>query len=114
MLQLTFNHGSCACSCEPLRPRPPRPQDEITIGVGTGLGVSCLLQEIAARQGAGKLRGLQCVPASDVAASEAAFHGVPLAAHQVCGGVWAAWGTLRCAARCRLPGVESECIGSGV
>ena len=29
-------------------------------------------------KGAGKLRGLRCVPASDVAASEAAFHGVPL------------------------------------
>lgn len=48
------------------------------MGVGTGLAANCLLQEIAQRQGAGKLRGLKVVPASDVAASEAAFHGVPL------------------------------------
>ena len=34
-------------------------------------------------QGSGKLRGLKCVPASDVAASEAAFHGVPLTTLQV-------------------------------
>lgn len=53
-------------------------RDEITVGVGTGPAINALLQEIAARQDAGKLRGLKCVPASDVAASEAAFHGVPL------------------------------------
>lgn len=53
------------------------------MGVGTGLLTSLLLEEVAARQGAGKLRGLKVVPASDVAASEAAFHGVPLGSHQV-------------------------------
>ncbi|KAL4853873.1 putative ribose-5-phosphate isomerase 4 [Chlorella vulgaris] len=53
-------------------------RDEITVGVGTGLGVNCVLEELAHRLESGKLRGVRCVPASDAAASEAAFHGLPL------------------------------------
>ncbi|KAI3431827.1 hypothetical protein D9Q98_010580 [Chlorella vulgaris] len=53
-------------------------RDEITVGVGTGLGVTCVLEELAHRLESGKLRGVRCVPASDAAASEAAFHGLPL------------------------------------
>ena len=55
--------------------------------------VNLFLEEIAARLNAGKLRGVKCVPASDVAASEAAYHGVPLTTLQVRGG--AGWGRQR-------------------
>jgi DNA-binding transcriptional regulator LsrR (DeoR family) len=58
-------------------------RDEITVGVGTGLGVNCVLEELAHRLESGKLRGVRCVPASDAAASEAAFHGLPLTTLQV-------------------------------
>ncbi|KAL4423624.1 hypothetical protein ABPG77_009211 [Micractinium sp. CCAP 211/92] len=43
------------------------------------LQVNCLLEELAARLGAGKLRGVRVVPASDAAAAEAALHGIPQA-----------------------------------
>ena len=60
-------------------------RDEIAIGVGSGLGVTYVLEELAQRLGAGKLRGVRCVPASDAAAGEAAFLGVPLTTLQVRG-----------------------------
>ncbi|EFN51133.1 hypothetical protein CHLNCDRAFT_141332 [Chlorella variabilis] len=60
-------------------------RDEIAIGVGSGLGVTYVLEELAQRLGAGKLRGVRCVPASDAAAGEAAFLGVPLTTLQEAG-----------------------------
>ena len=42
---------------------------------------------MASRLSAGKLRAVRAVPASDVAAAEAALHGVPLTTLEVGGGV---------------------------
>ena len=58
--------------------------------------VNLFLAEIAARLNAGKLRGVKCVPASDVAASEAAFHGVPLTTLQASRGRWELGGAASC------------------
>ena len=40
--------------------------------------VNCLLEEVAQRLASGQLRGVRVVPASDAAAGEAAFLGVPI------------------------------------
>ncbi|PSC69203.1 putative ribose-5-phosphate isomerase chloroplastic isoform B [Micractinium conductrix] len=61
-------------------------RDEITIGLGTGQPVNALIEEVASRLSAGKLRAVRAVPASDVAAAEAALHGVPLTTLEEAGG----------------------------
>lgn len=48
-----------------------------TVGLGTGVSVNLLMAELAARVTAGD--ALRVLAASDAAASEAAFHGLPFA-----------------------------------
>jgi len=48
------------------------------VGLGTGLAVNALIEALSQRLTSGSLKSIKCVPSSDVSASEAAFHGVPL------------------------------------
>ena len=48
--------------------------------------MNALLQELSERLGSGRLTSVRCVPSSDVSASEAAFHGVPLTTLEEAGG----------------------------
>lgn len=49
-----------------------------TLGLGSGELSSLVIEEVGKRVMNGQLTGIQGVPASNAAASEAAFHGVPL------------------------------------
>ncbi len=53
-------------------------KDGQTLGLGTGELASLVIEEVARRCLAGQLNNIQGVPASDAAATEAAFQGLPL------------------------------------
>jgi len=54
-------------------------QDGTTVGVGTGPVVTMVIEELGARLKDGKLKGIKCVTAGQVSASECAFQGLPMA-----------------------------------
>lgn len=53
-------------------------KDNNTVGVGTGPIVTMVIEELGARLKEGKLKGIKCVTAGQVSASECAFQGIPM------------------------------------